>query len=382
MKILVTGSNGFVGKNLVQTLKNIADKKDKTFEIDSDITVLEYDFGCNEHLFEDYCEKADFVVNLAGVNRPKEQSEFQKGNIHFVQRLSDTLKKHRNKCPVLLSSSTQAEISNPYADSKKAGEEIIFSHGRETGASVYVYRFPNIFGKWCRPNYNSVIATFCHNIASNLPITINDRNVRLRLVYIDDVVTEIIDAVRGQAHFNKESGFCEVPTVHEASLGEIADLLYSFKESRDNRSVPNLGNAFIYKLYATYVSYIPDDTFSYSLKMNIDERGSFTEILRTPERGQVSVNISKPSITKGNHWHHTKNEKFCVVSGKGVIRFRKIGDDKVIEYRVSGDKIEVVDIPVGYTHSIKNEGDNNLVTVMWASEPFNPEKPDTYFEEV
>lgn len=381
MKILVTGSNGFVGKNLVCTLKNIAAKKDMTFEIDPDITVLEYDIGC-EHLFEEYCKEAEFVVNLAGVNRPKERDEFKKGNFDFVKSLTDTLKKHKNKCPVLLSSSTQAELSNPYAESKREGEQAVFAYGRETGAPVYVYRFPNIFGKWCRPNYNSVIATFCSNISAGLPITVNDRNTRLKLVYIDDVVREIIRAITGRADFDKESGFCKVSAVHEAALGEIADLLYSFKESRENRFIPDFNNAFVSKLYATYTSYIPGNEFSYPLKMNIDPRGSFTELFKTLDRGQVSINVSKPGITKGNHWHNTKNEKFCVVSGKGVIRFRKIGSGEVSEYRVSANKLEVVDIPVGYTHSIKNEGDTDLITVMWASELFDPESPDTYFEEV
>ncbi len=381
MNILVTGSNGFVGKNLVCALKNIADKKDGTYDINPDITVLEYDVGC-EPLFEEYCEKADFVVNLAGVNRPKEQKEFKTGNIDFVTSLIETLKRYKNKCPVLLSSSTQAELSNPYGESKRAGEEAVFAYGRETGAPVYIYRFPNIFGKWCRPNYNSVIATFCSNIAAGLPITVNDRNTLLKLVYIDDVVREIIRAVAGRADYDKESGLYAVPEIYEASLGEIADLLYSFKASRENRFIPDFHNAFISKLYATYTSYIPDNEFSYPLKMNVDGRGSFTELFKSPDRGQVSVNVSKPGVTKGNHWHNTKNEKFCVVSGKGVIRFRKIGSGEVIEYRVSGDELEVVDIPVGYTHSIKNEGTADLITVMWASEPFDPNRPDTYFEEV
>lgn len=382
MKIFVTGSNGFVGKNLVRTLKNIADKKDKSFDIDTDITVLEYDIGLNEEHFDEYCKQADFVVNLAGVNRPKEQSEFITGNSSFVEDLTNTLKKHSNKCPVLLSSSIQAELDNPYGISKRQGEQILFSYGEETGAVVFVYRFMNIFGKWCRPNYNSVIATFCNNIASGLPITVNDRNAKLKLVYIDDVVKEIINAIKGQAHFNKESGFCEVPTFYETTVGEVADLIYSFRQSREDKSVPDCGKPFIHKLYSTYISYLPESEFSYPLIMNTDDRGSFTEILKTPDRGQVSVNISKPGITKGNHWHHTKNEKFCVVSGEGVIRFRKIGEKKIIEYRVNGKELNVVDIPVGYTHSIINEGDSDMITIMWASELFNVNKPDTYFEEV
>lgn len=382
MKIFVTGSNGFVGKNLVHTLKNIADKKDRSFDIDTDITVLEYDIGLNEEYFDEYCKQTDFVVNLAGVNRPKEQSEFITGNSSFVEDLTNTLKKHGNKCPVLLSSSIQAELDNPYGISKRQGEQILFSYGEETGAAVYVYRFMNIFGKWCRPNYNSVIATFCNNIASGLPITVNDKDAKLKLVYIDDVVKEIINAIKGKAHFNKESGFCEVPVFYETTVGEVSDLIYSFKKSREDKSVPDCGKPFIHKLYSTYISYLSESEFSYPLIMNTDERGSFTEILKTPDRGQVSVNISKPGITKGNHWHHTKNEKFCVVSGEGVIRFRKIGEERVIEYRVNGKELKVVDIPVGYTHSIINEGDSEMITIMWASELFNSNKPDTYFEEV
>lgn len=382
MKILVTGSNGFVGKNLVHTLKNIADKKDNSFSIDANITVLEYDIGLNEKRFDEYCKQADFVVNLAGVNRPKEQSEFIKGNSSFVSYLTDTLKKHKNKCPVLLSSSIQAQLDNPYGNSKREGEELLFSYGKETGAAVYVYRFPNIFGKWCRPNYNSAIATFCSNIAAGLPITVNDRNAKLKLVYIDDVVKEIISAIKGQANLNKESGFCEVPIFYEVTLGEVVDLIYSFSQSRENKNVPDCGRPFVHKLYSTYISYLPETEFSYPLTMNIDDRGSFTEMLKTPDRGQVSVNVSKPGITKGNHWHHTKNEKFCVVSGEGLIRFRKIGAENVIEYRVNGKELKVVDIPAGYTHSIVNEGSGDLITIMWASEIFDSLRPDTYFEEV
>lgn len=382
MKVFVTGSNGFVGKNLVYTLKNIADKKDKSFGIDADIIVLEYDIGLNEECFDEYCKQADFVINLAGVNRPKEQSEFITGNSSFVEDLTNTLKKYGNKCPILLSSSIQAELDNPYGISKKQGEDILFSYGEETGAAVYVYRFMNIFGKWCRPNYNSVIATFCNNIASGLPITVNNRDALLKLVYIDDVVKEMVNAIKGKVVLNEKTGFCEVPTFYEATVGEVADLIYSFRQSRENKSVPNCGNSFVHKLYSTYISYIPKHEFSYPLIMNTDDRGSFTEILKTPDRGQVSVNISKPGITKGNHWHHTKNEKFCVVSGEGIIKFRKIGEDDVIEYHVNGEKIEVVDIPVGYTHSIVNEGEDDMITIMWASELFNPNAPDTYFEEV
>jgi UDP-2-acetamido-2,6-beta-L-arabino-hexul-4-ose reductase len=280
----------------------------------------------------------------------------------------------------MLSSSTQAARDNPYGLSKKAGEDLFFEYEKETGARVLVYRFPNVFGKWCLPNYNSAVATFCHNIARGLPITVNDPSVRMTLVYIDDVVSELIHALKGRE--NRSEAFCEVPVVHTITLGEIVDLLYSFRKSRDERDVPMLSDEFTAKLYATYLSYLPEDGFNYPLKMNCDSRGSFTEMIRTTDRGQVSVNISKPGITKGNHWHHTKNEKFIVVFGKGIIRFRKIGETKVIEYPVSGDKIEAVDIPTGYTHNITNTGDTDMVTVMWASECFNPDKPDTFFEEV
>ncbi len=380
MKVLVTGSNGFVGRSLVAVLKN-PQAFDKSIELDADLIVLEYDIGVNEEQLARFCFETDFVVNLAGVNRPKEQEDFIKGNADFAALLLEKLKAANNRCPVLLASSTQAALDNPYGKSKRAGEELTFTYARETGASVYVYRFPNIFGKWCRPNYNSAVATFCHNIANDLPITVSDRNIILKLVYIDDVVAEIIAALKGQPH-RDESGFCSVPVVHEASLGRITDSLYSFKESRENIVLPQLSDPFISKLYATYLSYLPPEDFKYPLKMNVDERGSFTEILRLGDFGQVSVNVSKPGITKGNHWHNTKNEKFCVVSGTGVIRFRKIGEDAVYEYPVSSEKIEVVDIPTGYTHNIINTGSGELVTIMWASETFNPQKPDTFYEEV
>lgn len=381
MNILITGANGFIGRNLCTTLNNIKAGKDKSFAISPDLNLLEFDVDSDPALLDEYCAKADFVFNLAGVNRPKEQEEFMSGNFGFASTLLDTLKKHGNTCPVMLSSSTQAALGNPYGQSKKAGEDLFFQYAKDTGAQVLVYRFPNVFGKWCRPNYNSAVATFCYNIAHDLPITVNDRNVVMNLVYIDDVVTELIHAFEGKANL-REDGFCAVPTVHTITLGEIADLIVSFHDSRESRGVPDMGDAFAKKLYATYLSYLPEDQFSYPLKMNVDARGSFTEIIRIPERGQFSVNISKPGITKGNHWHHTKNEKFLVVSGKGVIRFRKVGEDRVLEYFVSGDKMEVVDIPTGYTHNIENLGDTDMVTFMWASECFNPEKPDTYFLEV
>jgi len=338
MNILVTGAKGFVGKNLCAELKNIRDGKDKSFgnvEVDE---ILEFDIDTDPTLLDAYCRKAHFVFNLAGVNRPKEQSEFMTGNFDFAGTLLDTLKKYKNTCPVMISSSTQAALDNPYGLSKRAGEELMFHYSKETGAKVLAYRFPNLFGKWCRPNYNSAVATFCYNIAHDLPVTISNREHPLNLLYIDDLVAEMIHALQGQEHC--EGNNCCVPTVYTTTLGQIVDLLHSFKESRKTLKVPNMSNAFSKKLYATYLSYLPEDLFSYPLKMNVDERGSFTEIIRTPDRGQFSVNISKPHITKGNHWHHTKNEKFVVVSGKGVIRFKKICDPdaEVIEYYVSGEK--------------------------------------------
>lgn len=380
MNILITGTKGFIGKNLVACLNNIKEGKDKTFPISTDINIYEYDIDTDPTLLDEYCRTADFVYNLAGVNRPKEQSEFMSGNFGFASTLLDTLKKYNNKCPVMLSSSTQAALDNPYGKSKKSGEDLFFKYAKETGAKVLVYRFPNVFGKWCRPNYNSAVATFCHNIAHDLPITVNDRSVVMNLAYIDDVVTELINALMGKE--NRSGEYCEVLVVHTITLGEIVDLIYSFKESRKTRAIPNMADEFTKKLYATYLSHLPTDKFSYPLKMNIDARGSFTEIIRTPERGQFSVNISKPGITKGNHWHNTKNEKFLVVSGKGVIRFRRVDSDEILEYYVSGDKLEVVDIPVGYTHNIENLGEGDMVTIMWANECFDPEKPDTYFLEV
>jgi UDP-2-acetamido-2,6-beta-L-arabino-hexul-4-ose reductase len=369
MKILITGAKGFIGKNLVAELRN------RKYT-----DIFEYDKETDLTLLDKYCKEADFVFHLAGVNRPKEQSEFMEGNFRFTLTLLNTLKKFNNNCPVMISSSIQAELDNPYGKSKKAGEDLLFDYSEKTGAKVLVYRFPNVFGKWCKPNYNSAVATFCHNIAHGLPITVNDPSVVMNLVYIDDVIEELIRALEG--HENKVDDCCEVPVVHTITLGEIVDLLNSFKHSREERRVPNMSDAFTKKLYSAYLSYLPKDKFSYHLKMNEDDRGSFTEFIRTPDRGQTSINVSKPGITKGNHWHHTKNEKFLVVSGKGVIRFRKIDSDEVIEYFVSGDKLEVVDIPTGYTHNIENLGDTDMVTVMWANEPFDPDKPDTYFLEV
>lgn len=382
MKILITGAKGFVGKNLVTTLKNIRDGKDKRFFIDEDLTIFEYDIDTPQNELDMYTKECDFVFHLAGVNRPENEEDFMKGNFGFTSVLLDKLKENKNQAPVLITSSIQASLDNPYGKSKKAGEDLLFAYGKENNVKVYVYRLPNVFGKWCRPNYNSAVATFCNNIAHDLPITVNDRSHLMNLVYIDDVVKEFIMALLCKENL-KDDGFCYVPTVHAITLGEITDLLYSYRESRENKQIPYLAdNSFEKKLYSTYLSYLPEDEFSYLLKMNCDERGSFTEMFKSYEHGQVSINISKPGITKGNHWHHTKNEKFVVVSGKGVIRFRKVDDDKVIEYFVSGEKIEVVDIPVGYTHNIENLGDTDMVTVMWCNECFDPENPDTYFLEV
>ena len=381
MKILITGAKGFVGKNLSAELKNIRDGKDKSFSLTNDLEICEFDIDTDKSLLDGFCRDCDFVFNLAGVNRPQNEEDFMNGNFGFASELLDTLKKYNNTCPVMLSSSIQAELQNPYGISKKAGEDLFFEYGRETGAEILIYRFPNVFGKWCRPNYNSAVATFCNNIANDLPITVNDRNHKMTLVYIDDVVAELINALTGNE--TKDGEFCRVPTEHSVTLGEIVDLLYLFKESRETKAVPDMTDgSFSKKLYSTYLSYLPTDKFSYPLKMNVDNRGSFTEILRTASNGQFSVNISKPGITKGQHWHHTTNGKFLVVSGTGVIRFRKIGEDKVYEYFVSGDKLEVVDIPTGYTHNIENLGTDDMVTFMWCNECFNPDKPDTFFEEV
>lgn len=368
MKVLVTGAKGFIGKNLIVELDRMEGVEVCPFDIDTPTEMLEI-----------YGADCDFVFNLAGVNRPQNVEEFMEGNFGFATTLVETLKKHGNTCPIMNASSIQAALDNPYGQSKKAGEDMLLAYGKEVGANIYVYRFPNVFGKWCRPNYNSAVATFCNNIANDLPIQVNDRNTLLHLVYIDDVVAELLEAMKGQPHVD-EQGYCYVPTVHDVTLGEIVDLLYSFKESRKNLMIPDMTeDSFSKKLYSTYLSYLPKDGFSYPLKMNVDARGSFTEVVKSADRGQVSINISKPGITKGNHWHHTKNEKFLVVSGKGVIRFRKIGEEEIIEYHVSGEKLEVVDIPTGYTHSIVNEGDTDMVTLMWCNECFNPDKPDTMY---
>lgn len=381
MNILITGAKGFVGRNLVSQLYNIQTGKAKNYAVSSDIKVFEYDIDSDAAELETYCKNADFVFNLAGVNRPKDQTEFMQGNFGFASVLLNTLKKYHNTCPVMISSSTQAALDNPYGESKRAGEELLFRYAAETGAKVLVYRFPNVFGKWCRPNYNSAVATFCNNIANDISIQVNDPSVVMHLVYIDDVVDELIAALSGNEH--RLGNYCEVPVVHTISLGGIVDLLYSFKSIPEKLTVPDLRDAFTKKLYSTYLSYLPKEKISYPLKMNIDERGSFTEIIRTPDRGQFSVNISKPGITKGQHWHHTKNEKFVVVSGHGLIQLRKIGTEEVINFEVSGDKIEVVEMIPGYTHNIINLSETeDLVTFMWANEAFDPDKPDTYFEKV
>ena len=383
MNILVTGAKGFVGKNLCTQLRNIAEGKARWYDISgTEINVMPFDIDNTDAELDEYCSKADFVFNLAGVNRPQDPKEFMEGNFGFATKLLDALKRHGNTCPVMISSSTQAALDNPYGESKRAGEELMFSYAEETGARVLVYRFPNLFGKWCRPNYNSAVATFCNNIANGLPIQVNDPSVMMRLVYIDDLVDEMIAALVGKE--NREGRYCRVPVEHEIRLGEIVDILYSFRESRVNLEVPNVGEPIVKKLYSTYLSYLPAEEFSYPLKMNVDDRGSFTEMLRSASCGQVSVNISKPGITKGEHWHNTKTEKFCVVSGRGVIRFRDEREPNmpVIEKFVSGDKIEVVDIPTGYTHNIENLGDTDMVTIMWCNECFDPTHPETYFDPV
>jgi len=368
MKILITGAEGFVGKNLIAQLKN-----KQYFDI------FPFDINTPQELLEEYTAHCDFVFHLAGVNRPEKTEEFMQGNFGFTSVLLEKLKKHNNKAPVLITSSTQAELDNPYGISKKAGEDLMLAYAQETGANVLIYRLPNVFGKWCRPNYNSAVATFCNNIANDLPIQVKDPSVIMKLVYIDDVVNEFISQLEIDQN---NAAYRNMSPIHTITLGEIAALIYSFKESRVKLSIPDMSDEFTKKLYATYLSYLPKDNFSYVLKMNVDARGSFTEFIKTINNGQVSVNISKPHITKGNHWHHTKNEKFLVVSGKGVVRFRNIYSSKVLEYFVSGAKLEVIDIPTGYTHNIENLGEADMVTIMWANEAFDKDKPDTYFLEV
>ncbi len=398
MKVLITGAKGFVGKNLVCNLYNIKEGKNRTRELQIE-EIFEYDIDSTLEDLETYCKECDFVFNLAGVNRPKNQSEFMEGNFGFASILLDTLKKYKNNCPVMLSSSIQATLigrygTSDYGKSKLAGEELFFDYGKETGARVLVYRFPNLFGKWCRPNYNSAIATFCNNIANDLEITVNDRNTELELIYIDDLVEEMLDALEGKEHhceFNgvdtvmkMEGKYCAVPITHHATLGEVVDLLYSFKKQPESLVIPEIPyNSLAKKLYSTYLSYLPKEKVSFPLKMNADNRGSFTELLKSDKIGQISVNISKPGITKGEHWHNTKWEFFIVVSGHGLIQERKIGTDEMIEFEVSGDNIEAIHMLPGYTHNIINLSETeNLVTVMWANESFDPAHPDTFFEKV
>ena len=369
MKILITGAKGFIGKNFIAELNATTDHELLLCDKETDVSLLEF-----------YCAEADFIFHLAGVNRPKNEEDFLTGNVGFTSTLLTMLKKYHNTCPVMISSSIQASLGNPYGLSKKYGEDLLKDYNKETGAKILIYRFQNIFGKWCRPNYNSAIATFCYNIARNSPITVNNPDVIMNLIYIDDVVKELMGALEGKE--NRLEEICAVSDVYNVRLGDIVSLLESFKASRTELTIPNMGDAFTKKLYSTYLSYLPEDKFSYPLIMNVDNRGSFTEFIKTSDRGQVSVNISKPGIIKGNHWHRTKNEKFLVVNGTGVIRFRKIDSDEVIQYIVSGEKMEVVDIPVGYTHNIENLGNTDMVTIMWANEMFNSESPDTFFDEV
>ena len=399
MKILVTGAKGFVGRNLCAQLNNILTGKAKCY---GDLTidaVYEYDIDSTLEQLDAYCADCDFVFNLAGVNRPQNQEEFMQGNFGFASTLLDTLKKHHNNCPVMISSSIQATLAgrfgtSEYGKSKKAGEELMFQYGEETGSKVLVYRFPNLFGKWCRPNYNSAVATFCNNIANDLPITVNDPAVELELLYIDDLVEEMIAALKGEEHrcefdgvetvLTENGRYCAAPVTHKVTLGEIVDLLEQFKNQPATQVIPEIPvGSFAKKLWSTYLSYLPKEKVSFPLKMNVDPRGSFTELLRSKNCGQVSINISKPGITKGQHWHNTKWEFFIVVAGHGLIQERKVGTDEVIEFEVSGDKIEAVHMLPGYTHNIINLSDTeDLVTVMWANESFDPNRPDTYFDPV
>ena len=398
MKILITGAEGFVGKNLSCALKNIKDGKDKTHPAIQVDEIYLYDVNSPADLLEEACSKCNFVFNLAGVNRPQRSEEFMQGNFGFASLLLETLKKYNNTCPIMLSSSIQATLigryDSDYGRSKKAGEDLMFAYGEQTGAKVLVYRFPNLFGKWCRPNYNSAVATFCNNIANDLPITVNDPKVELELLYIDDLVDEMLCALEGNEHRCEFDGintvlceygrYCAAPVTHRVTLGEIVDLLESFRRQPNTLVMPQIPEgSFAKKLYSTYLSYLPREKVAFPLKMNVDARGSFTEILKTVNCGQFSVNISKPGITKGQHWHNTKWEFFVVVSGKGRIEQRRIGSDEVLSFDVTGEKIEAVHMLPGYTHNIINLSDtDDLVTLMWANESFDPNKPDTYFEAV
>lgn len=400
MKILVTGAHGFVGRNLVSQLRNIRDGKARNYTLSGEeLEIFEYDVDTAPSLLDDYCRQADFVFNLAGVNRPKDTSEFMKGNFGFASTLLETLKKHGNRCPVMLASSIQATLvgryaASDYGRSKLAGEELFFAYSRETGAKVLVYRFPNLFGKWCRPNYNSAVATFCYNTAHDLPLQVNDPSTRLELLYIDDLVEEMLAALEGKEHrcefdgvetiLQEDGRYCAAPVTHKVTLGEIVELLHAFSRQPATLVMPEIPpHSFAKKLYSTYLSYLPKEKVAFPLKMNVDARGSFTELLRTESCGQVSVNISKPGITKGEHWHHSKWEFFMVVSGHALIRERKIGTDEVLEFEVSGREIKAVHMLPGYTHNIINLSETeDLVTVMWANEAFDPSRPDTYYEPV
>lgn len=399
MNILVTGASGFVGKNLVYNLRNIAQGKNRTRPNLLVNKIFEYDLDTDPALLDKFCAEADFVFNLAGVNRPQDQSEFMQGNFGFATVLLDTLKKHNNACPVMLSSSIQATLigrygQSDYGKSKLAGEELFFTYAQDTGAKVLVYRFPNLFGKWCRPNYNSAVATFCNNIANDLPIQVNDPSTELELLYIDDLVEEMLDALESKEHRCNYNGleavadnqgrYCFVPTTHKATLGQIVELLESFHDQPKTLQLPEIpAGSFAKKLYSTYLSYLPKEKTCFSLKMNCDERGSFTELLKTANCGQISVNISKPGITKGQHWHNTKWEFFIVVAGTALIQQRKVDTDEVLEFKVSGENIQAVHMLPGYTHNIINLSETeDLVTVMWANEAFDPGRPDTYFEPV
>ena len=399
VKILITGAGGFVGKNLSASLKAIQDGKDRTHPGLTVRKLYLYDIDSAPELLEEACREADFVFNLAGVNRPQNQEEFMAGNFGFASTLLDTLKKYRNACPVMLASSIQATLIGRYAQgeygkSKKAGEELFFAYGEETGAKVLVYRFPNLFGKWCRPNYNSAVATFCHNYANDLPITVNDPSVELELLYIDDLVEEMLLALQGREHrcefdgvrtvLQEKGRYCAAPVTHFATLGQIVELLDAFKAQPQTLMMPRIPEgSFAKKLYSTYLSYLPRQKAAFDLKMNVDSRGSFTELLKTADCGQFSVNISKPGITKGQHWHHTKWEFFIVVSGHGLIQQRKLGTQEVLNFEVSGEKIQAVHMLPGYTHNIINLSETeDLVTLMWANECFDPQKPDTFFEVV
>lgn len=399
MNILVTGAKGFVGRNLCAQLRNIAEGKAKFYGDIHIENIYEFDIDSTIEELDIYCQNADFVFNLAGVNRPKDQSEFMSGNFGFASTLLDTLKKYNNTCPVMLSSSIQATLigrygESDYGKSKLAGEELFFDYSEQTGAKVLVYRFPNLFGKWCRPNYNSAVATFCNNIANDLPIQVKDRSIELELLYIDDLVDEMVAAIKGEEHhceFNgvstvldKDGRYCAVSTTHKVTLGEIVDLLDKFHAQPQSLIIPEIPeNSFAKKLYSTYLSYLPKDKAAFPLKMNIDARGSFTELVKSEKVGQVSINISKPGITKGEHWHNTKWEFFIVVSGRGLIQQRRVGSDEILNFEVSGDKIEAVHMLPGYTHNIINLSDtDDLVTVMYCNEGFDPNHPDTYFEPV